>query len=53
MQEIENSTECVDSKKVSCDGGSGALGHPLVYLNMGNNSEITCPYCSKKFILEK
>jgi uncharacterized Zn-finger protein len=42
----------VDSKKVSCDGGKGVLGHPLVYLNMGNNDSITCPYCSKFFTIE-
>lgn len=42
----------VDSKKVSCDGGKGRLGHPKVYLNMGVNNSIVCPYCSKKFILD-
>ncbi len=44
--------EC-DSKTVGCDGGGGALGHPLVYLEMGENSEIVCPYCSCKFILKE
>lgn len=43
----------VESKTVACDGGKGALGHPKVYLEMGENSEITCPYCSKKFVLKK
>jgi len=42
----------VDSKKVSCDGGKGALGHPLVYLNMGQKDFVTCPYCSKFFTIE-
>ncbi len=40
----------VDSKKVSCDG---LQTHPLVYLNMGNNNSVTCPYCSKFFTIEK
>jgi len=43
----------VDSKKVSCDGGKGPSGHPLVYLNMGKNDFVVCPYCSKYFTTEK
>jgi uncharacterized Zn-finger protein len=48
----------VDSKKVSCDGGKGTsdhslAGHPLVYLNMGKNDFVVCPYCSKYFTTEK
>jgi len=39
----------VDSKKVSCDGPSGASKHPLVYLDMGKNDFVICPYCSKYF----
>jgi len=41
-----------DSKTVGCDGG-GTLGHPLVYLEMGEKSEIVCPYCSRHFILKE
>ena len=42
----------VESKRVGCDGG-GVLGHPLVYLEMGQQSEIACPYCSRKYQLKK
>ncbi len=42
----------VREKKVSCDGGTD-FGHPLVYLNLGTKGEITCPYCSKKYILKR
>lgn len=42
----------VKEKKVSCDGGSGPLGHPKVYLDMGDKKEVTCPYCSKLFKLK-
>jgi len=45
-------SETVDSKKVSCDGGGGALGHPKIYLDMGKENQIICPYCSKIFILK-
>ena len=41
--------ELVSEKKVSCDGGGGALGHPKVFLDMGKNNKIICPYCSKLF----
>ncbi len=42
----------VTTKKVSCDGGRGSFGHPLVYLNMGQKNHATCPYCSKFFTIE-
>ena len=42
----------VNSKKVSCDGGKGSLEHPLVYLNMGKNDFVICPYCSKNFTIK-
>jgi uncharacterized Zn-finger protein len=35
---------------VRCDGGGGALGHPAVYLNMGDNEAIDCPYCSRRVV---
>ena len=45
--------EYVQSKKISCAGIGGSLGHPKVYLDMGELNEIRCPYCSKLFILVK
>ena len=44
--------QVVSSSNVICDGGGGALGHPKVYLDMGKEKKIVCPYCSKSFILE-
>ncbi len=43
----------VDTATVGCDGGGGALGHPLVYLNMGGDGRIDCPYCSRRFVLKQ
>jgi len=43
----------VDAPKVACGGGGGALGHPKVYLEMGDKTEITCPYCSRHYVLKK
>tara|TARA_B100001093_G_scaffold510908_1_gene577695 strand:- start:12 stop:191 length:180 start_codon:yes stop_codon:yes gene_type:complete len=45
-------TEIVDSKKISCSGVDGSLGHPKIFLDMGDLNEIRCPYCSKLFIFE-
>ncbi len=36
-------------KEVACDGGGGALGHPLVYLPFGNQLQVVCYYCGKRF----
>ncbi len=47
--DLNSDIEFVKSKKVSCDGGGGVLGHPKVYLEMGDKDEIVCPYCSKLF----
>ncbi len=42
-----------DTHSVACDGGGGALGHPKVFLEMGGDTEIQCPYCSRLFVLKK
>ena len=39
------------STEVACDGGGGALGHPKVYLNMGSEAFVECPYCDRRFEL--
>jgi uncharacterized Zn-finger protein len=41
----------VETSTVGCDGGGGALGHPLVYLSIGSSGETDCPYCGRRFIL--
>ena len=43
----------VESTKVACDGGGGALGHPRVFLEMGQRREIDCPYCGRRFVLKE
>jgi len=43
----------VDTPKVACEGEGGALGHPRVYLNMGDKREIDCPYCGRQFRLKE
>jgi uncharacterized Zn-finger protein len=42
---VENTTAC-------CDGGLGALGHPKVYLPIGQEGYVDCPYCGRRFMLQ-
>ncbi len=43
----------VDDTRVNCDGGGGALGHPRVYLEMGDEHFVECPYCDRRFVLRQ
>jgi uncharacterized Zn-finger protein len=41
----------VRSKRIACDGVGGALGHPRVFLEMGEADFVECPYCDRRFVL--
>jgi uncharacterized Zn-finger protein len=41
-----------DDTRVACDGG-GVLGHPKVYLEMGDQTYVECPYCDRRFVLRE
>ncbi|MBL4538910.1 MULTISPECIES: zinc-finger domain-containing protein [Oceanicaulis] len=41
----------VDQKRVMCDGGGGALGHPRVWYDMGEDDFVECGYCDRRFVL--
>ena len=41
----------VRSRRIACDGVGGALGHPRVYLEMGDADAVECPYCDRCFVL--
>ena len=43
----------VEETVVACDGGGGALGHPRVYLNLGADSRVECPYCDRQFVFRE
>lgn len=46
-------TKVVGRRKVMCDGDSGSVrGHPRVFLNMGAEDKIICPYCERTFIYD-
>ncbi len=42
----------VTKRRVACDGGGGALGHPKVYMDMGQGTEVECKYCDRRFKLD-
>ena len=41
----------VDQKRVGCDGGGGSLGHPRVWLNLGEDNRVACTYCSRLYVM--
>jgi uncharacterized Zn-finger protein len=50
---IATDTIIIEQPTVSCDGGNGALGHPRVFLHVGPEGSIDCPYCGRHFVLDK
>lgn len=42
----------VTSTRVMCEGSGGALGHPRIYLDMGDDTSVTCKYCDRVFKLD-
>ena len=43
----------VETTTVACDGDGGAMGHPRVYLTLGKEGEVECPYCSRRYVLKE
>ena len=41
----------VRTGRIACDGVGGALGHPRVWLEMGEATFVECPYCDRRFVL--
>ena len=39
-----------DHLYVRCDGGDGALGHPIEYLTLEKGGEAMCGYCGRRFV---
>ena len=41
----------VHEHRIWCDGGGGALGHPRVFMEMGQAGFVECGYCDRRFVL--
>jgi len=39
----------IGAKEFMCEGAKPPFDHPHVYLDMGDENEIVCPYCSTLF----
>lgn len=39
----------IGAREFMCCGASAPYDHPHVFLDMGDDSEIVCPYCSTLF----
>ena len=42
-----------DVDQVACDGGGGALGHPMVYYAFDGRERVECAYCDRIFVRAK
>ena len=42
----------VKTKRVVCDGGGSALGHPRTWLDMGVDNQVECKYCDRLFLFD-
>ncbi len=40
----------VTSHRIACDGDGGALGHPRIFLELGDKPFVECPYCDRRFV---
>lgn len=39
-----------DTDEISCDGGGGALGHPVVWYAFAGRDKVVCHYCDREFL---
>lgn len=39
-----------DADQVKCDGGGGALGHPVVWYTFNGRPYVECHYCDRRFL---
>ena len=49
--EIPKTVE-VEQTRIACDGDGGVLGHPKIYLEIGEDEFVECPYCGRRFVLK-
>ena len=51
-QSVHSSSNVIvpNQSRVACNGVGGPLGHPQVWLTLGTDGKVTCPYCSCVFV---
>ena len=50
VSESSENVILTNHSRVACNGGGGSLGHPQIFLTLGNDGRVTCPYCSREFV---
>ena len=50
-QMIDDEAIPTTEQRVLCNGGGGPLGHPQVWLTLGADGEVVCPYCSRRYVM--
>ena len=43
----------ISVRSFKCMGASPPFDHPHIYLEIGADNQITCPYCATKFVFNK
>ena len=43
----------VGTKEFMCVGATPPFDHPHIFIDMGDDTETVCPYCSTLYIFEK
>jgi uncharacterized Zn-finger protein len=39
-----------DALHVRCDGGAGALGHPVEFITLEQGGRAVCKYCDRRYV---
>ena len=39
-----------DAMHVRCDGGGGPLGHPMEFMTLERDGQVTCKYCGRRYV---
>ena len=43
----------ISVRQFKCIGASPPMDHPHIFLDMGEATEIVCPYCSTKYVFDR
>jgi len=53
MTDQQPETKVVETSRIACDGGGGALGHPRVWLQIPiADGFVECGYCDCRYVLK-
>ena len=47
---LSSNVIATNQSRVACNGGGGPLGHPQIFLSLGADGKVICPYCSFVFV---